>query len=161
ALQPSSQPAALPGRAETAGWNLATRLAFRFAAVYFGIFIVSGQMLTSLLFAATNDGGAFEVDYTRPVQRSIEWVAAHVLGIGHPLLTSLTGSGDRQFDWVELACIAFLAVLGTLVWSLWDRRRAAYPALFRWAHAVARLALGATLLSYGAAKMIPLQMPYP
>ncbi|MGH3184955.1 MAG: hypothetical protein ACRDOE_24040, partial [Streptosporangiaceae bacterium] len=44
-------------------------------------------------------------------------------------------------------------------WSVLDRKRASYPALFRWSHLIGRFALGATLLTYGAVKVFPLQMP--
>jgi uncharacterized membrane protein YphA (DoxX/SURF4 family) len=118
-------------------------------------------MLTSLLLATTNDAGAFEVDMTAPVKAIVAWVAAQVFRIAHPLVMRETGSGDRQYDWILLAIMLFLAVVGTIVWSVLDRRRLSYPTLNKWFRLVARFALGATLLTYGAAKIIPLQMPFP
>ncbi|HWG38327.1 MAG TPA: hypothetical protein VN690_11480 [Terriglobales bacterium] len=142
-------------------WRPATRAALRFCVVYFGLYILLTQMLTSLLFVTTNDSGAFEVDMTSPFRAAITWVAAHVFHVAQPLVTVETGSGDRRYDWIELACIAVLAVAGTLVWTLLDRKRSSYPRLFCWFHLCARFALGATLLTYGAVKIFPLQMPYP
>ena len=65
-----SQPAAESNRvaAPPPTWKLATRIAFRFCVVYFGLYIVLTQMLTSLLFATTNDSGAFEVDNLPPIK---------------------------------------------------------------------------------------------
>ena len=142
-------------------WHWLTRLAFRFCVLYFSLYIVLTQMLTSLLFAATNDNGAFELDNTRPVQAAVAWVAAHVFHLARPLVMVETGSGDRVFDWIEVACILALALFGTLVWSLFDRKRAAYPKLLAWFRVVVRFALAATLLTYGAVKVFPLQMPFP
>lgn len=150
-----------PETAPPAAWHPATRAAFRLAVVYFGLYVLLTQMLTSLLFVTTNDSGAFELDMTRPAQAVVAWIAAHIFRVGHALVMVETGSGDRLYDWVELAAIAFLAVLGALVWTRLDRKRRSYPALFRWAHLIARFALAATLLTYGAFKVFPLQMPYP
>lgn len=157
--QPAPEPASTA--APVPRWKLATRIAFRFCFVYFGLYIVLTQMLTSLLFAATNDGGAFEVDNLPPVKAAIVWVAAHIFRIGHPIVTYQTGSGDRVYDWVELACIAVLAILGTMLWSVLDRKRESYPKLYTWFRVFARFSLAATMLTYGAIKAIPVQMPFP
>jgi len=83
-------------RTETSGgnpsWNRATRIAFRFCVVYFGLYIVLTQMLTSLLFATTNDSGAFELDMTRPAKAIVVWVAAHVFRIAHQSRSQLNES---------------------------------------------------------------------
>lgn len=158
-----SQPAVGPDRAAapTPRWKLATRIAFRFCVVYFGLYIVLTQMLTSLLFATTNDSGAFEVDNLPPIKAAVVWIAAHVFRIAHPIVTFETGSGDRVYDWVELACIVALAVLGTILWSFLDRKRESYPKLYSWFRLFARFSLAATMFTYGAVKAIPLQMPFP
>lgn len=144
-----------------APWHPATRMAFRFCFLYMGLYIVLTQMLTSILFAATNDNGAWELDESHAAQAVMQWIGRHVFHLGHAMVAYETGSGDRQYDWVELAGIFFLAVVGTVVWSWLDRKRTAYPGLYKWFRLAVRFALGATLLTYGAAKIIPLQMPYP
>ncbi|MGH9393557.1 MAG: hypothetical protein ACRD1E_05255, partial [Terriglobales bacterium] len=55
-------------------WRPLTRVAFRFCVLYFGLYIVLTQMLTSLLFVTTNDSGAFEVDMMRPFVAAFSWV---------------------------------------------------------------------------------------
>ncbi len=142
-------------------WSPAKRVAFRFCFLYFGLYIFFTQMLTSLLLAATNDNGSFEVDYTRPVQAVIVWIGHHLFGIAHPILTALTGSGDRLFDWIELPCFLALAIVGTIIWSAVDRKRENYSKLYSWFYVILRFALSASMLSYGAAKILPLQMPFP
>jgi hypothetical protein len=157
--QPQSEPE--PTAVATRRWKLATRIAFRFCVVYFGLYIVLTQMLTSLLFATTNDSGAFEVDNLPLIKAAIVWIAAHVFHVAHPIVTFETGSGDRIYDWVELACILALAILGTILWSFLDRKRESYPRLFSWFRVFARFSLAATMFTYGAFKAIPLQMPFP
>lgn len=158
---------ALAGDASTSAastaphWRLATRVAFRFSVTYFGLYIVLTQMLTSLLFATTNDSGAFELDMTPPARAAVVWTAGHVFRIAHPIITVETGSGDRVYDWVELACILVLAILGTTIWSLLDRKRESYVRVHSWFRVFVRFSLAASMFTYGAAKAIPLQMPFP
>jgi hypothetical protein len=142
-------------------WSAATRVAFRFCFVYFGLYIVLTQMLTSLLFSTTNDSGAFEVDNLPPIKAVIVWVAAHVFHIDKKIVTFETGSGDRYYDWVELACILALAILAAVVWSILDRERESYSKIYPWFRLFIRFSLAATMLTYGAVKFIPLQMPFP
>ena len=155
AREPEHAPALVPR------WRPATRIAFRFCVVYFGLYIVLTQMLTSLLFSTTNDSGAFEVDNLPPIKAAVVWIGAHVFRIAHPIITYETGSGDRVYDWVELACIVTLAILGTILWSFLDRKRESYPKLYSWFRVFARFSLAATMLTYGAVKAVPLQMPFP
>lgn len=158
-----SQPASDAERAPAfvLRWKPTTRIAFRFCVVYFALYIVLTQMLTSLLFATTNDSGAFEVDNLPPIKAAVVWIGVHIFRVAHPIITYETGSGDRVYDWVELACIVALAILGTILWSVLDRKRGSYPKLYAWFRVFARFSLAATMFTYGAVKAIPLQMPFP
>jgi uncharacterized membrane protein YphA (DoxX/SURF4 family) len=149
-----------PGEAAP-DWRAAKRITFRFCVVYFGLYIVLTQMLTSLLLATTNDAGAFELDMTRPAKAAIVWVAARVFRVSGPLVTFETGSGDRLYDWVELAGILALAILGTALWSALDRKRRNYRKVHAWFRVFARFALAATMFTYGMVKVVPLQMSFP
>jgi hypothetical protein len=152
----SSQPSASPPK-----WRVLTKIAFRFCVAYFGLYIVLTQMLTSLLFATTNDSGAFELDTTPPAKAAIVWIAGHVFRIAHPIVTVETGSGDRVYDWVEVATILAIAIIVTIAWSWLDRKRQSYAKLHSCFRVFARFSLAATMFTYGAAKAIPLQMPFP
>lgn len=142
-------------------WCPSTRIAFRFCFLYFGLYVVLTQMFTSLVLFTTNDSGAFEFDTTAPARAIVVWFAAHVFRIGHPIVTAETGSGDRYYDWIILFCILALAVMGTAIWSFVDRKRENYAKLYAWFRVFIRLSLAATMLTYGAAKVLPLQMPFP
>jgi uncharacterized membrane protein YphA (DoxX/SURF4 family) len=96
-----------------------------------------------------------------PARPAITWVARHVLSVRAELVVTGSGSGDKIFDWTEVACLLMLAALGAGVWSILDRARPNYARLYRWTRLLVRLAVGATFISYGIDKIIPLQMPYP
>ena len=142
----------------TPRWSIVTRTGFQFAVLYFGIYVVFTQMLYGLL--AIPGLSLPRIDQTGLPKRIVEWTAANVFGVTQPLVI-LSGSGDKTFDWVQAFCFLVLAAVGTVVWSIVARRRTAHPAVFRWFHLFARFALGSTMVSYGAAKAIPLQMPFP
>lgn len=142
-------------------WSVPTRVAFRFCFLYFGLYVLLTQMFTSLVLFTTNDSGALELDTTAPARAIVVWLASHVFRIGHPIVTVETGSGDRYYDWIVLFCILTLAILGAVIWSALDRSRESYPKLYTWFRVFIRFSLAATMFTYGAFKVVPLQMPFP
>jgi hypothetical protein len=148
-----------PPPAPLTSWRPATRIAFRFCFVYFGLFILMTQMLTSLLPLPGVD--IPDLSTLPPVRPVVLWTAAHVFHIAGPVSYADTGSGDRTFDWVLLFCELVTAVVATAVWSVLDRKRPQYSTLYRWFRLVLRLCLAGQMIVYGLAKVIPTQMPYP
>lgn len=141
-------------------WSFGTRIAFRFCVVYFGLFCLSTQIITTLLNVPgvdLPDPGALP-----PLRNLIGFTATHVfhLTVGAPFFMD-TGSGDRPCDWVLLLLILVTAIMGTLLWSVLDRRRTNYVALSKWVWLFFRFALAGQMFTYAFAKIVPLQMPFP
>jgi hypothetical protein len=145
----------MPTELSVADWRLPTRLAFRFFAVYFTLYVLSTQMLAGLV-KGPGGGGPSLTFLTNGI---VAWVGAHVFHVS--AVATVTGSGDKLFDWVQAFCLLVLAVAGALVWSVLDRRRHSYDKTYRYFRVFLRFALGSTMLGYGLAKAIPLQMPAP
>jgi uncharacterized membrane protein YphA (DoxX/SURF4 family) len=140
-------------------WSLATRVAFRFCFVYFGLFCLVTEILGSLIpIPRVNIPDLQSLWPIRPV---ILWVAAHILRIAHPIAYADTGSGDRCFDWIVDLVLLVVAALATVIWSFLDRRRQNYVTLHKWFRLFIRFSLASQMILYGMAKVIPLQMPYP
>ena len=154
ATVPPPEPAPVPVR-----WNLATRVAFRFTCLYFTLYVVCTQMLGALLVIP--NVGVPHLGTTGFVQNIVKSVAANVLGISYQWSFQVTGSGDKTADWAQAFTLLLAAAAGTIAWSILDRRRVAYAALNTWFRLFLRFSLGATMVSYGVAKAIPLQMPAP
>ena len=158
-MSASDQTAPFQQEVQAPRWSFVTRIAFRFCFVYFGLYCLSTQILGSLF---TNP----EVDVPDPstlwpMRQIIFWTAAHIFRVAHPLVYSGSGSGDKTFDWVAAFCLLIFAVLATLIWSLLDRRRENYVTLHKWFRVGIRFALVSQMFSYGLAKAVPLQMPFP
>ena len=150
-----SPTSAAPQPLSEASWERATRIAFRFCFLYFGLYVIMTQMLAGMV---PNPKFRVPVLAEKPPMRPLVlWVGNHLLGVTptvHP-----TGSGDTAFDWSYAFTGLLLAALGTVVWSLAARRTTSYPRLHKWFRLFIRVALGTTMFSYGFAKVFPLQMP--
>ena len=148
-----------PAPAPVARWSLATRIAFRFTCLYFTLYVVSTQMLGSLIVIPNL--GVPNLGMTSFFQRFVTWIATYVLGISYQWSFRITGSGDKTADWAQAFTLLLVAAAGTILWSVLDRRRVSYARLNAWFRLFLRFSVAASLVSYGVAKAIPLQMPAP
>ena len=140
-------------------WRPASRVAFRLCATYLGLYVITTQMLPTLLVLPLGDFP--DVGQKAPVRNIVSWVATHVFGVGQPLVITGSGSGDKTYDWVLACTVLVLSLAITIAWTALDRRRLHYAGAQRWVRLFVRFALGATMVSYGAIKAVPLQMPAP
>lgn len=139
------------------GWHPATRVAFRFCFLYFGLYVITTQMLEAFLDIPGFD--FHELGTLPPARQLFLWIGKHVLGLTPPNPCCITSTGDTQYGWLTVFSLLLIAAIATAIWSLLARRRTEHAKLFGWFRLFIRLALGATLLFYGLAKVIPEQMP--
>jgi hypothetical protein len=137
-------------------WGPVKRVLFRFAFSYLFLYLFPTFLgLLALIPYAGLVGGW----YYQLWAALVPWVGKtlfHSTAASHP-----TGSGDSMFSWVEIFCYLALSVLAALVWTAVDGKRKSYPRLYEWLRVYVRLGLGTTMISYGAFKVIPSQMPPP
>jgi len=147
------------GESQIQEWSVATRVAFRFCFVYFGLYCFFTQIASALIPVANVD--IPELSSLWPMRQIVTWTAAHILRIAQPVTYVETGSGDRTFDWVMLFCLLVIAMVATVVWSVLDRKRENYATLYKWFRLAIRICLAGQMFTYGLVKIVPLQMPYP
>ncbi|MGZ4888911.1 MAG: hypothetical protein ACXWBH_07005 [Candidatus Angelobacter sp.] len=155
ATQPEFQVIPAPVSDPGPSWNLALKIAFRFAFSYFVLYCFPFPL-----------GG---IPYTgKPAEwyelawhKVVPWIAQHLLRLPQPITAFTNGSGDTTYDYIKVLCLLVLAVAATIVWSALDRKRANYTRLHQWLRVYVRLSLGSILLSYGGYKVIPSQFPAP
>nr|WP_187703232.1 DoxX family protein [Nocardia yunnanensis] len=141
-------------------WHVATRIGFRFATSYFGLFGLVGVIgLTPILLAGLGiDTGWASVHRMLGLARPpIQWTATHLLGLR---VTSTQVGSDSGFQWTALFLVLVIALIATVIWSLLDRRRPCYPRLFAWTQVGFRFVLAIAMFYFGMAKAIPTQMPF-
>jgi hypothetical protein len=153
---PEAAPTATPtpAKAIASRWSLATRVAFRFAFVFFGFFTLE----TFFELPWTDKVYAL---FERVVNAVVPWVGSHVLHLSSPVSMLMTGSGDRIVDHVEFFMVGALALIATVVWSILDRRRPHYVRLHQALRILVRFYLLDQMLFYGVGKLIPGQFPAP
>jgi hypothetical protein len=137
-------------------WPLATRLVFRLCFVYFGLYVLTTQMLSGMLRLPVISLPSLG---TAPGFRHLFiWSGTHLFGIARPIAFQATGSGDKTYDWVQSFTLIVIALIATVAWSV-RSRQVGHTRLYRWFRLFIRFALGTTFLGYGLAKVVPLQMP--
>ena len=141
-------------------WALRTRVAFRLCFLYFGLYVVTTQMLGGII-VIPGEWEMPEIQTLPPLRNLISWTALHVFGVTRPLVITGSGSGDKTFDWVAAFCLLTAAILATVLWSVLDRKRDNYVTAHKWFRVFLRMATGSTMVTYGMIKAIPLQMPAP
>ena len=155
---PGIQLQAEPGTAPAARWSLASRIAFRFCFIYFGLYCLLTQISTSLVPLPNVD--IPDPSTFPPMHQIVTWTAVHLFGVTKPLVY-FSGSGDKIFDWVLLFVMVVFTAIATAIWSIVDRRRENYVGLHKWFRLVIRICLAGQMFAYGWAKAVPLQMPFP
>ncbi|KUI43549.1 DoxX family protein [Mycobacterium sp. IS-1590] len=141
---------------------MGTRIAFRFCLVYLGLCALyfAQYTLAFVGFVGRWLPDHAEIWQTTALAPVARWVGAHVFGVDAQLRLE-SGSGDQAAIWVLMFCGLTVAAVATAVWSVLDRRRLSYPRLSAWFFVFLRMFLGAQMLFYGFAKVIPNQMPAP
>ena len=138
-------------------WNLATRLGFRFAFCYWFCYCVYcvPETLTGLVPGA----GYVSRPYVWLWRKLTPWAAQHLFHLSGTRITNFSsgGSGDTTLDYVQNFLFVVIALLGTLIWSLLDRKREQYGTLFVWLRILLRFTLALALFGYGIAKIFPIQ----
>ncbi|GAB3937266.1 hypothetical protein [Mucilaginibacter myungsuensis] len=139
----------------TQPWSAAQKWGFRFAFIFFLMFIFLNPNGAVPLLSET-----FEM-YIIPMHKLIVWAAANVLHLAKPVTQFTGGSGDTTYDWLVLLFITVSALVGSVVWSLVSRKPVSYDRLYYWLLVILRFYVGFTMLSYGSVKIVKLQFPMP
>lgn len=157
APQAAVAPASKPIPAPQPEWNLATRISFRVACVYWLLYSLPSPGRIS--FFGVFPGAQAYKSLWRAIVR---WVAIHAFHLNGPVTVyRFTGSGDTTLDYIEDLCFLVLTLTAVLVWSFVDRKRKGYQTLHSWLRLLVRYTLAVTLLSYGFSKVFPVQFPSP
>ncbi|MFN8343533.1 MAG: hypothetical protein U0X91_00930 [Spirosomataceae bacterium] len=136
-------------------WPLWRKVIFRFTALYFLVYSSPLQWLGELPLIA--DLGGL---YNQGEKWLVEWANAHIFHV-KDVLVPMAGSGDTSYGYAQLCFFSLFAVLGTVVWSLLDRRRPHYEKGYAWLRIGIRYYVALVSFSYGIIKLFALQMPFP
>jgi len=142
--------------APEARWHPATRVAFRFCFLYFGLYVLTTQILQAFLDIPGLD--LPDLGILPPARPLFLWIGRHILGLA-PTSRPVTGTGDTVYGWIQTFSLLLIASIATVIWSVVARRRTEHTTLYGWFRLLLRIALGVTFVYYGSIKVIPTQMP--
>lgn len=138
----------------TPDWPLAKKIAFRFFFIYAILYMLPFPINA---FDLTEGLDQWVADSWNIIA---QWIAPW-FGEDGPVQSAVTGSGDKISDYLTNFIQLCLAVIGTVTWSLADRKRMSYTTLWMILFILLRYYLAWNMLSYGSYKIFKLQFPSP
>ena len=141
--------------AQSTSWSTSAKFGFRFLCLYFLLYLFPFPLNSIPLFEVVSN--LFQQFW----DAIIPWIGNTILGIEGTIGTEFNGSGDRTYDYVLVFAMFIFALLGSLLWSLLDRKRINYIKLNHWLWVYVRYALAISLMGYGFAKVFKTQFPSP
>lgn len=135
-------------------WSLPKKLSFRFAFIYFILFITLldwyGLRITAIIF--------LEFYFDMLLDAVIPWVGVNVFHIDYPITSPTFGNhSDSTFIYIQYFVTIVVAFVGALLWSLFDGKRFHYDKLYYWLTVLIRYYLAANLFSFALEKFFKTQ----
>lgn len=90
-------------------------------------------------------------------QKIILWIGKNIFSLENSFTITQNGSGDKTFDYLLLFFLLIIAVFGTIIWSIADKKNRTYEKLNYWFLVLTRYYLGYFMIYYGLFKIMPIQ----
>ncbi|HTE34665.1 MAG TPA: hypothetical protein VK666_30005 [Chryseolinea sp.] len=139
----------------SSSWSIGKRIAFRFCFLYFALYFFPAP-LNFLPFVVQ-----FDAIVSAVWTPAIVWVGKTVLKLEEEITVLPNGSGDTTWNYVQVLIVLTISTVGTILWTILDRKRHNYDRLFYWMIVGLRYCTGIVLINYGFAKIIPIQFLLP
>ncbi len=132
-------------------------VSFRFLFLFFVATMSPWYMLYSI------PGASYLLDMIQTAEGfAVDFLNDKILHIKDTLNRDGGGSGDTSYAWAFFYTSLLLSLVGSLLWSLFDRKRSGPSEIARfWLGNLIRYYLASVSFSYGTIKLFALQMPAP
>ena len=141
---------------ETFLWNSYKKIGFRFAFIFFILFIVllDWSVNPVLSYFYYEKGFAYFLDAI------VGWTGKHIFYVSGTILSPYDGQhNDRVYIYLLYFIMIVVALLGALIWTVWDRKRTNYQTLYYWFTTIIRYYLAFTLFIFALEKFFKMQFP--
>lgn len=139
----------------TTTWTWWQKIGFRLFFLFYCLFLGPWDLLSVI------PGFNFIAQYYYiAAEAVVNFFNKHLFHIP-PNTKSPNGNGDYPEQWMQVATCVVLALAGTLLWSILDRKRKEYTRLNYWFCLGIRYFIIMMGFSYGIIKLFCLQMPFP
>ena len=132
-------------------WSLIKKQLFRFFFIFFILYIFLNPNGVVPYFYYLN------VSFIQPFTNLMGWLAKDVLHIVNHSVTFYNGTIDTIFGYLTALFIFLVAIIGSFIWLLIDRRSSNYRKLYKVLIVILRYYLAVTWIAYGSMKIIGIQ----
>lgn len=136
-------------------WTLWQKIVFRFFFIYFALYILTFSI---------SDYGVGMFFLSKWQMAATDWMVYnfndYILHFKEQLVP-LNGSGDTSYAWVQLILYVTFSGIGTIVWSVADRKHTHYRKLDFILWNSVRYFLAFAAFTYGIIKVFKMQMNFP
>jgi hypothetical protein len=137
-------------------WNIYKKIALRFAFIFFILFIVLLDWSVNPVF----EYFYYEGNLAGFLDGVISWVGNNLFHISYLMISPYDGQhNDRTYIYLLYFTMAAIAVIGTIAWSVLDRKRINYETLYYWLTVIIRYYLAFTLFLFALEKFFKMQFP--
>ncbi len=137
-------------------WKRYQKITFRFVALFFILFIIFLDWSVNPVLSKLYYYGPLST----LLDGVISWVGKDIFQIPYLIISPYDGEhNDRTYVYLLYFTMGVVAVLGTIVWSLLDRKRQNYQVLYYWLTAIIRYYLAFTMFLFALYKFFKLQFP--
>lgn len=142
--------------AEILSWNSYKKTGFRFAFIFFILFIILLDWSVNPVFSYVYyEGGLAEF-----LDTIINQTGKNLFHISYTIISPYDGQhNDRTYTYLLYFIMAMLALAGTIIWTVLDRKRTNYDTLYYWLTTIIRYYLAFTLFLFALEKFFKLQFP--
>jgi len=141
---------------EVLTWSISKKLSFRFAFIFFILFIIFlDWSVNPFLPWFYYEGGLAEF-----LDGTIGWIGKNVFNVSYTLISPYDAQhNDRTYIYVLYFTMGAVSLLGTIIWSVSDRKRENYDVLYYWLTVIIRYYLAFTLFLFALEKFFKMQFP--
>ncbi len=134
-----------------AKWSIKEKLLFCFSFIFFVLYI----FLNPNHIVPYTD--YLNKVYIQPFADLLAWLTKDILHIVNPAIEFYNSTLDTVFGYLALLFIFLVAIAGSIIWLVIDRRAPNYLRLYEALTILVRYYLAFTMISYGSFKIIKLQ----
>jgi len=141
---------------QTAHWRVYQKIGFRFAFIFFLLFIVFLDWSVNPVFTYLY----YEGNLAGFLDGVISWVGKYVFRIHYIIISPYDAQhNDRTYIYLLYFTMAAIALMGTILWSVLDKKRTNYATLYYWITTIVRYYLAFTLFLFALEKFFKMQFP--
>lgn len=141
---------------ETLAWNSYRKIAFRFAFIFFILFIVlldwSVNPVLSYFY--------YERGFATFLDAIVAWAGTYIFHVPYTIISPYDAQhNDRTYIYLLYFIMVMVALFGSITWSVLDRKRTNYNTLYYWLTTIIRYYLAFTLFLFALEKFFKTQFP--